>query len=206
MTMHIKLWQQHWNVSIPKYLTPWRDSNPGSCVLQADAMTTIPRRQGNSQRICFFETEIFARVFYFFWPQGKFANFPRRKPNIKCRNRPIPLAFKDRSERGEAICPTCICRCLWPCRRVHKAGGQCYDHSFRRFLPIFGKQIVVVPENQWHDLFLHKITVLWLLNNGKMLTKFFFKYHNNGSGPKKELNSPRWPKYIPWTDIVNYRH
>jgi hypothetical protein len=28
-----------------KNLTPWRDSNPGSSVLYADAMTTMPRRQ-----------------------------------------------------------------------------------------------------------------------------------------------------------------
>jgi hypothetical protein len=40
-TMHIKFWQQHCNVLRPKNLTPWRDSNPGSSVLEADAMTTM---------------------------------------------------------------------------------------------------------------------------------------------------------------------
>jgi hypothetical protein len=29
-----------------KNLAPWRDSNPGSFVLEANAMTTMPRRQG----------------------------------------------------------------------------------------------------------------------------------------------------------------
>jgi hypothetical protein len=29
MTIHIKFWQQHCNVSRPKNLIPWRDSNPG---------------------------------------------------------------------------------------------------------------------------------------------------------------------------------
>jgi hypothetical protein len=33
----------------PKNLTPWRDSNPGSSVL--DAMTTMPRRQDQSDLI-----------------------------------------------------------------------------------------------------------------------------------------------------------
>jgi hypothetical protein len=41
-----KFWQQHYNVSRPKHLTPWRDSNPGSYVLEVDAMTTLPRHQG----------------------------------------------------------------------------------------------------------------------------------------------------------------
>jgi hypothetical protein len=48
MTMHIKFWQQHSNVSRPKNLTPWRDSNLGSSGLEADAMTTMSRRQGAS--------------------------------------------------------------------------------------------------------------------------------------------------------------
>jgi hypothetical protein len=30
---------------LPKNLIPPRDSNPGSSVLEADAMTTVPRRQ-----------------------------------------------------------------------------------------------------------------------------------------------------------------
>jgi hypothetical protein len=29
----------------PKNLTPWRDSNPGSSVLETDATTALPRRQ-----------------------------------------------------------------------------------------------------------------------------------------------------------------
>jgi hypothetical protein len=40
MAMHIKFWQQHCNVQRPKHLTPWRDSNQVSSVLEADAMTT----------------------------------------------------------------------------------------------------------------------------------------------------------------------
>jgi hypothetical protein len=52
MTMHIKFWQQHCNVYRQKNLITWRDSNPGSSVLEADAMTTMPRRQG-SQGIMF---------------------------------------------------------------------------------------------------------------------------------------------------------
>jgi hypothetical protein len=36
----------------PKNLTPWRDSNPGSSVLEAGAMTTMPSRQG--ERVNFF--------------------------------------------------------------------------------------------------------------------------------------------------------
>jgi hypothetical protein len=33
----------------PKNLTPCRDSNPVSPVLEADAMTTMPRRQGKKK-------------------------------------------------------------------------------------------------------------------------------------------------------------
>jgi hypothetical protein len=32
----------------PKNLIPWRDSNPGLLVPEADAMSTAPRRQGRS--------------------------------------------------------------------------------------------------------------------------------------------------------------
>jgi hypothetical protein len=35
-----------------KNLTPWRDSNLEPSVLEADAMTTVPRRQGNLRRNC----------------------------------------------------------------------------------------------------------------------------------------------------------
>jgi hypothetical protein len=35
----------------PKNLIPWRDSNPGSSGLEADAMTTMPRRQRNIYKI-----------------------------------------------------------------------------------------------------------------------------------------------------------
>jgi hypothetical protein len=45
--MHIKFWQHLCNVYVCKdlkNLTPWRDSNPGSFVLEADVITTIPRR------------------------------------------------------------------------------------------------------------------------------------------------------------------
>jgi hypothetical protein len=31
-----------------KNLTPWRESNPGSSVMEADAMTTMPRRKGEN--------------------------------------------------------------------------------------------------------------------------------------------------------------
>jgi hypothetical protein len=34
------------NVQTPENLTPWSDSNPGTSVLGADAMTTMPRRKG----------------------------------------------------------------------------------------------------------------------------------------------------------------
>jgi hypothetical protein len=30
----------------PKHLIPWRDSSPGYYVLEAEAMTAMPRRQG----------------------------------------------------------------------------------------------------------------------------------------------------------------
>jgi hypothetical protein len=48
---------QHTNICIinfksllclPKSLIPWRDSNPGLLVPEADAMSTAPRRQGTS--------------------------------------------------------------------------------------------------------------------------------------------------------------
>jgi hypothetical protein len=44
MTRHIKFWQRHCAVQRPKNLTPWRDSNPGSFALEADAMTSMSRR------------------------------------------------------------------------------------------------------------------------------------------------------------------
>jgi hypothetical protein len=47
MTMHIKLRQQHCSVLRPKKLTPRWDSNSGSSVLEANAMTTMPHRQDN---------------------------------------------------------------------------------------------------------------------------------------------------------------
>jgi hypothetical protein len=49
--MHIKIGKQHCNVLKPKNLTPWLDSNLESSVLEADAMTTMPRRQGNFGQI-----------------------------------------------------------------------------------------------------------------------------------------------------------
>jgi hypothetical protein len=39
--------QQQCNVKRPKNLTPGRDSNQGFSVLEADAMTTLPRRHVN---------------------------------------------------------------------------------------------------------------------------------------------------------------
>jgi hypothetical protein len=51
MAMQIKFWQQLWNEKRTKNLTPWRDSNPGSTVLEAEAMTTMPRRQGKSSHL-----------------------------------------------------------------------------------------------------------------------------------------------------------
>jgi hypothetical protein len=33
----------------PKNFTPWRDSNPGSSVLEVDTITTMPRRQGQAR-------------------------------------------------------------------------------------------------------------------------------------------------------------
>jgi hypothetical protein len=44
MNMPMKFLQQHCNVLKPKNLTPWRDSNSGSSVLEADAMTAMLRR------------------------------------------------------------------------------------------------------------------------------------------------------------------
>jgi hypothetical protein len=34
-----------------KTVNPWRDSNPGSSVLEVDAMTTTPRRRARAIRI-----------------------------------------------------------------------------------------------------------------------------------------------------------
>jgi hypothetical protein len=45
MTMHTKFWRQHCNVKRPINPTPLWDSNPGSSVLEADSMTTMPRRR-----------------------------------------------------------------------------------------------------------------------------------------------------------------
>jgi hypothetical protein len=44
-TMHIKSFYTAL-LCFPKNLTPWRDSNPGLLVPEADAMSTGPRRQG----------------------------------------------------------------------------------------------------------------------------------------------------------------
>jgi hypothetical protein len=46
-TMHIKSFytQQHCYVSL-KNLLPWQDSNPGLLVLEVDAISTAPHRQG----------------------------------------------------------------------------------------------------------------------------------------------------------------
>jgi hypothetical protein len=46
--MHFKSFdtQQHCYGSL-KNIIPWRDSNPGLLVPEADAMSTAPRRQGN---------------------------------------------------------------------------------------------------------------------------------------------------------------
>jgi hypothetical protein len=46
----------------PKNLTPWRDSNPGASVLEANAMTTMPGRQG---KVCIFEEKILKKLFNF---------------------------------------------------------------------------------------------------------------------------------------------
>jgi hypothetical protein len=45
--MHTKFRQQHCTVSRPKNLAFWWDLNPVSSVLEADAMTIMPRRQGS---------------------------------------------------------------------------------------------------------------------------------------------------------------
>jgi hypothetical protein len=42
MTMRNKLQQQHCNVYIPKNLTPWGDSNPGSSEGERDGHYTTP--------------------------------------------------------------------------------------------------------------------------------------------------------------------
>jgi hypothetical protein len=46
----IKFWQKHCNVKTPTNLTPWWDSSPGSYALEANAMTTMPRRQGSKKK------------------------------------------------------------------------------------------------------------------------------------------------------------
>jgi hypothetical protein len=53
--MHIKFGQQRCNVWRPKNLTPWRNLNAGYSVLEADAMTAMPRCQGLIQK--YFLTE-----------------------------------------------------------------------------------------------------------------------------------------------------
>jgi hypothetical protein len=47
-TTHIKSFYVYTTALIcfPKNLIPWRDSNIGLLVLEADAMSTAPRRQG----------------------------------------------------------------------------------------------------------------------------------------------------------------
>jgi hypothetical protein len=45
-TMHIKLLYTTALLCFPKNLMPWRDSNPGLLVPEADAMSSAPRRQG----------------------------------------------------------------------------------------------------------------------------------------------------------------
>jgi hypothetical protein len=45
--MHVKFDNSTAIYKYLKNLTPWRDSKPGSSVLWADAMTTMPRHQGN---------------------------------------------------------------------------------------------------------------------------------------------------------------
>jgi hypothetical protein len=54
-TMHIKSFytQQHCYVFL-KNLIPWRDSNPGLLVPEADTMSTAPRRQGNLICYCMY--------------------------------------------------------------------------------------------------------------------------------------------------------
>jgi hypothetical protein len=38
-----------------KNLTPWRDSNPGTSVLLADAITAMPRRQDKLPKIAYIQ-------------------------------------------------------------------------------------------------------------------------------------------------------
>jgi hypothetical protein len=52
-TMHIKLLYTTALLCFPKNLIPWRDSNSGLLVPEADATSTAPRRQGIAQK--FFE-------------------------------------------------------------------------------------------------------------------------------------------------------
>jgi hypothetical protein len=44
--------------NLHKNLIPWRDSNPRSSVLEADAMATMPRRQGNQFNILIMTLEL----------------------------------------------------------------------------------------------------------------------------------------------------
>jgi hypothetical protein len=44
--MHIKSFDTQQHFCFPKNLIPWRDSNLGLPVPEADAMSTAPRRQG----------------------------------------------------------------------------------------------------------------------------------------------------------------
>jgi hypothetical protein len=46
MIMHIKFLTTSLLCIKTYNLTPWQDSNPVSSLLEADAMTTMPRRQG----------------------------------------------------------------------------------------------------------------------------------------------------------------
>jgi hypothetical protein len=42
--MHFKSITQNIMAVFPKKLTPWRDLNPGHFILEADVMSTAPRR------------------------------------------------------------------------------------------------------------------------------------------------------------------
>jgi hypothetical protein len=75
MTMHVKFRQQHCNVLIPKKLTPWRDSNPGYSVLEAEAMTTMQRRHG----LCNY---VYVRSNFDFFFSGDLGNRPLHIANI----------------------------------------------------------------------------------------------------------------------------
>jgi hypothetical protein len=73
--------------------------------------------------------------------------------------------------------------------------GQCYNHNFKRFSPIYGEKIGVFLENQCFDPFF-AWTSSFLNKNANFFRQLFWRkyFRNHSIGPWMQANMPSWQK------------